>query len=158
MTDVSPSGELDLTPRAGRPGSVRSNRWRNWLIVGAFVVVAGGILYQALTSARVYFYNVDEAVANQADLGERTFRMQGRVIDEPVTQSDGSMTFTISFGGVDSTVRHVGAEPTDLFRVGEQVVAVGHWQSADEFQSSQLLVKHSEQYVEDNPDRISPAQ
>ncbi len=142
--------DLDLTPRdvpAGRSGSVR-----NWLIVGALVAVAGFVLFQALTSARVYFLNVDEAVAQRNELGDDTFNMQGTVISEPTSTGD-AMTFTMTFGGENAEIRHVGAEPTDLFKVGEQVVAKGHWDGT-EFISNQLLVKHSEEYVEDNPDRL----
>lgn len=142
--------DLDLTPRdvpTGRSGSLR-----NWLIVGVLAVVAAFVLFQALTSARVYFLNVDEAVAQRADLGDDTFNMQGTVISEPASIGE-AMVFTMTFGGENAEIRHVGAEPTDLFKVGEQVVAKGHWDGT-EFVSNQLLVKHSEEYVEDNPDRL----
>ncbi len=143
--------DLDLTPRdvpADSRGSLR-----NWLIITVLVAVAVFVLYQALTSARVYFLNVDEAVARRVELGDDTFNMQGTVITEPVSDAE-AMRFTMTFGGSDVEVVHVGAEPTDLFKVGEQVVAKGHWEG-DEFVSNQLLVKHSEEYVEDNPDRLN---
>lgn len=143
--------DLDLTPRDVPSGG--SGSLRNWLIIGTLAVVAGFVLFQALTSARVYFLNVDEAVAQRAELGDDTFNMQGTVISEPVSTGD-AMVFTITFGGEDARIRHVGAEPTDLFKVGEQVVAKGHWEGT-EFVSNQLLVKHSEEYVEQNPDRLN---
>jgi len=143
--------ELDLTPRepTGRP--VR--RWRNWAILGALGLVAAFVLYQALTSARVFFLNVDEAVAQRESLGEETFRMQGMVVDEPQTAPDGALVFTVGFGGEEARIRHVGDEPSDLFRVGQPVVAEGRW-DGETFLSRQVLVKHSEEYVEDNPDRV----
>ena len=143
--------ELDLTPRDLPRQPTRS--WRNWVIMGALVVVAAFVLYQALTSARVYFLNVDEAVERQSELADDTFNLQGTVITEPTTAADGAMLFTISFGGADAEVRHIGDEPTDLFGVGEPVVAKGHW-AGDVFVSEQVLIKHSEEYVEDNPDRV----
>jgi len=143
--------DLDLTPRDVPTG--RSSSLRNWLIVGALALIAGFVLFQALTSARVYFLNVDEAVAQRADLGNDTFNMQGTVISEPVSTGD-AMLFTMTFGGENAEIRHIGAEPTDLFKVGEQVVAKGRWEGT-EFVSNQLLVKHSEEYVEDNPDRLN---
>lgn len=143
--------ELDLTPQSPEP--VRRRSWRNWLIVGALVAVAGFVLYQALTSARVFFYNVDEAVANRDELGDDTFRMQGTVIDEPSVAGDGALVFTVSFGGAEAQVRHVGDEPSDLFAQGERVVTEGHWEG-ETFRSTQVLVKHSETYVEENPDRV----
>ena len=143
--------DLDLTPREATGRSGRP--WRNWLIVGALALAAGLVLYQALTSARVYFLNVDEAVAQRTELGNDTFNMQGTVVTEPVSSVDGAMMFTMTFGGAEAPVRHIGDEPTDLFKVGEQVVAKGSWQNGT-FVSNQLLVKHSEEYVEDNPDRV----
>lgn len=142
--------ELDLTPAEHAP-TPRS--WRNWVILGALGLVAAFVLYQALVSARVFFLNVDEAVAQRSELGEDTFRLQGTVISEPIDEVDGALVFTVSFGGVDARVRHVGDEPSDLFRLGEQVVSEGHWRG-DTFQSNQVLVKHSEEYVEDNPNRV----
>jgi len=142
--------DLDLTPRD--VPSEGSGSWRNRLIVVGLVAVAGFVLFQALTSARVYFLNVDEAVAQRAELGEDVFNIQGTVISEPVSTAE-AMVFTMTFGGENAEIRHVGAEPTDLFKVGEQVVAKGHWEDG-EFVSNQLLVKHSEEYVEDNPERL----
>lgn len=121
--------------------------------MGGLALIAGVVLYQALTTARVFFLNVDEAVERRAELGDETFRMQGTVVGEPGSGSADTFLFTVSFGGVDAEVRHVGPEPTDLFAVGEQVVTEGRWEG-ETFRSSQILVKHSEEYVEDNPNRV----
>ncbi|MEM7275015.1 MAG: cytochrome c maturation protein CcmE [Actinomycetota bacterium] len=143
--------DLDLTPAEHAPAPARS--WRNWLILSVLGLVAGFVLFQALTSARVFFLNVDEAVAQRTELGIDTFRMQGTVISEPIESEDGSLIFTVSYNGVDAQVRHVGDEPSDLFRLDEQVVTEGHWEG-EIFISNQILVKHSEEYIEDNPDRV----
>ena len=146
--------ELDLSPRElpARPRGLRS--LRNWMIMGLLAVAAGFVLYQALTSSRVFFLNVDEAVERRTELADDTFNMQGTVITEPTSAADGAMLFTISFGGAEAEVRHIGAEPTSLFGKGERVVAKGRW-SDDQFVSDQILVKHAEEYVEDNPDRVN---
>lgn len=146
--------DLDLTPRDSPQPSARSRSWRNWLIAAVLTALAGFVLYQALTSARVYFLNVDEAIERHSELVDDTFNMQGTVISEPSSAADGAMLFTMSFGGAEAEVRHIGDEPSDLFKVGERVVAKGHW-DGDVFVSNQLLVKHSEEYVEDNPDRVN---
>ncbi len=143
--------ELDLTPQRPRPAESRS--WRNWIIMGLLAVAAGFVLYQALTSARVFFLNVDEAVAQRSSLGDDTFQIQGTVVTEPEVGEGGLLVFTISYGGQDAMVRHVGAEPSSLFRLGQPVVAEGRW-DGEAFQSTQILVKHSEEYVEDNPSRV----
>ena len=147
--------ELDLTPSSTAadpavPGARR--KWRNWLVMGVFAAALGVLVFQALTSARVFFYNVDEAVAQRVELDDRTFRLQGTVIDEPVMDANGAMIFTVGHNGVRATIRHVGEEPTDLFEVGIPVVAEGRW-DGEAFESQQLLVKHSEAYVADNDAR-----
>ncbi len=146
-----PGPSLDLTPAEylDRP----RRRWRNWAIMGALALVAGFVLVQALTNARVFFLNVDEAVAQRAELEGETFRMQGTVVDEPRTGADGSLLFTVAFGGEEAQIRHIGDEPSNLFELGEAVVAEGRW-DGEVFLSTQVLVKHSEEYVEDNPDRV----
>lgn len=153
--------DLDLTPRdPQRPAPSGLRSWRNWLIVLVLLAVAGVVLYQALSNARVYFLNVDEAVERRPELGDDTFNLQGTVTTEPITADDGTIVFTLSFGGIDTTVRHVGDEPSGLFGQGEQIVAKGRWSQAAAdghpapFVSDQVLVKHSEEYVEDNPDRV----
>ena len=153
--DFDEAVELDLTPTASAVDPIPSKpkrKLRNWLIMGIFVGALGLILFQALTSARVFFYNVDEAVADRTELGDSTFRLQGTVVNEPVEDETGALVFTVGHNGVQATVRHVGEEPTDLFEVGIPVVAEGRW-DGDAFESQQLLVKHSESYVADNDDR-----
>ena len=144
--------DLDLTPAPSEPTKT-GRSWRNLIIMGVFAVAGTAILYQALTSARVFFLNVDEAVAQRAELGETVFRLQGTVVSEPGTEDAGELLFTVSYGGEDAEIRHVGDEPSSLFKLGEQVVMIGHW-DGQVFESDQILVKHSEEYVEDNPNRV----
>ncbi len=144
--------EIDLTPHPSQPAS-GGRSIRNWVIMGVFTLVAGFVLFQALTNARVFFLNVDEAVEQRASLGSDTFRMQGTVVSEPEIGDGGSLLFTVSFGGEDARIRHVGDEPSNLFKLGEQVVAEGRWDGRV-FESNQIVVKHSEEYIEVNPDRV----
>lgn len=120
--------------------------------MGVVALALGALLFQALTSARVFFYNVDEAVADRSELGDSTFRIQGTVVDEPRQDASGALVFTIGYNDVQATVRHIGEEPTDLFELGIPIVAEGHWDGA-EFESTQVLVKHSEAYVAENEGR-----
>lgn len=150
MTD-----DIDLTPRANGGGAGERRSFRNMAIVGSLVVVLGFVLFQAVTSASVFYYNVDEALDRQGELADRTFRLQGTVVTEPTTDASGAMVFDVAFNDESVTVRHVGEEPTDLFELSIPVVAEGHFEG-DVFVSRQLLIKHSESYVADNPDRIDP--
>lgn len=150
--------QLDLTPvdlslnnrRSGRRRTVR-NVATMGLISGALAVV----LYQAVSSARVFFYTVDEAVERRDELDDRTFRMQGTIASEDGVDDNGALMFTVTFADARVEIRHVGDEPSSLFAVGESVVVEGRWHGHT-FQSHQILVKHSEEYIEDNPDRLDP--
>ena len=146
--------DLDLTPREQPAPPKRRRRYRNLALLAVVVVSLGVVLFQALTSARVYFYNVDEAVEQRSELGDRRIRMQGTVVSQPSRDADGAYRFEISHGDVETVVHHVGAEPTDLFEVGIPVVVEGRWDD-EEFRSQQILVKHSEEYIEDNPTRVA---
>ncbi len=152
MTDL----DLDLTPRdpAGPGRTRRRPSLRNIVIVVGLLALISFVLFQALTSARVFFYNVDEAIEQREELGDRTFRMQGTLTDDLGVDPTGAMRFTLAFGGEVAEIRHTGAEPSGLFQVGEKVLVEGYW-DGDVFQSHQVLVKHSEEYVEDNPDRLT---
>lgn len=152
----TPSAEgLDLTPRVGpQPVGPKSKRSiRNLVVVSVIAAALGFVLFQALTSARVFFYNVDEAIEQRDQLGQSRIRMQGNVVSEDGVDEVGALLFTVGFGGQTAEVKHVGDEPSDLFELGEAVVVEGHWEG-EVFVSRQVLVKHSEEYVEDNPKRF----
>ncbi len=147
---------IDLTPRdLGRSPTERRKRrsYRNVAVLSVLAVVLGFVLYQALTNARVFYLNVDEAVARQTELGGQTFRMQGEVMQVDGADASGALVFTMAYADTSATVRHLGDEPSDLFDVGQKVVVDGRW-TGDTFESRQILLKHSEEYVENNPDRL----
>ena len=154
---------MELSPRTApdAPGAVAPRRRRSPWVYGALVLVLVGIgvvAYQALTSASLYFYNADEAVAQKADLGDKHFRLQGSVLDDVEPAGDGGVTFTVKFNGVEVPVHHEG-DPPELFEPGIPVVLEGHWAATgDTFQSDRILVKHSEEYEAENGDRLEDAE
>ncbi len=146
---------LDLTPRRAdelSPPKPKRSRAINWAIGLGVVCLIGFMLFRALTDARVYFLNADEAVEQRDELEDQSFRMQGVVVSELEESNTGSLSFDVAYNDVAVQVRHVGAEPTDLFDLGMPVVVEGHW-DGDVFISDQILVKHSEEYIADNGDR-----
>ncbi len=142
--------ELDLTPSEPHKSPLRSKR--NLLIGLAFAVVAVAIGAQAISSARVFFLNVDEAVAQRAEFEGEVIRMQGIVLTEP-SENSTDFRFALGFNGEQTLVDHIGVEPTELFSCGQSVVVEGEW-VGNEFQSSQVLVKHSEEYLVENAERV----
>ena len=153
---------MELSPRtAPDPASTRSAPRRRsawaYLVLAVVVVAVGLVAYQGLTSASLYFYNVDEAVRDQEELGSKRIRVQGVVQDDVATR-DQELTFTVAFNDADMAVRHDGAPP-ELFEPGTPVVLEGRW--ADDgarFESDEIIVKHDEQYEAENEDRLDDAE
>ncbi len=146
---------MDVTPRPVEdPGPLkRSTRWRGVILVVLVVGALAFVVARGLGNATLFFYNADEAVARKAQLGDDRFRLQGNVLDGTVSRGNGAANFTVSYGGVDVAVSH-GGEIPQLFEPGIPVVLEGRWQG-EVFVSDRMLVKHSEVYVEQNPDRVS---
>jgi cytochrome c-type biogenesis protein CcmE len=132
-----------------------SNRRRLWLAGAVVVVALGFLVVQGLGNATLYFRTADEAVAQRAQLGDRRFRIEGDVVDGSVHQVGNDVSFTLVSKNVEVPVQHKG-DPPELFRPGIPVVLEGKFQG-NVFSSDRILVKHSETYVAQNPDRVKPA-
>jgi cytochrome c-type biogenesis protein CcmE len=154
--DAGEMPELDLTPR---PPREKRSTGRVYLvaIVLVLVIVAGFFAVKALGSATLYFYQANEAVANKDQLGTKRFRMLGNVEQNTIQSTGTGVDFTVDYDDVAVKVRHVG-DPPQLFKSGAPVVLEGHW-SDDQtvFLSDTILVKHTEDYVQKNPDRKTSA-
>ena len=128
---------------------------RRRLVVAAVVVVAalGFLLYRGLGNATVYFRTADEAVAQRESLGDRRLRIEGTVVGGSVVESGGNVAFRIENKAVQVPVVHHG-DPPELFKPGIPVVLEGRF-DGDHFASDRILVKHSETYVAEHPDRVT---
>ena len=127
-------------------------RRRLWLAGFVVVVALGYLVFQGLGNATLYFRTADEAVAQREQLGDRRFRIEGDVIDGSVRQVGNDVSFVLTKNNVQVPVQHKG-DPPELFRPGIPVVLEGRFQG-DHFASDRILVKHSETYVAENPDRV----
>ena len=171
-TDESASDlDLDLTPRIPPASRAprRDRRGNNqtegrkwpWIVVLLLIVAAIGFtVSRAITDATLFFYNADEAVAKQPEIGVRRFRLQGTVVAGTTRRTADGVSFVVDFNGVDVNVNHVG-DPPDLFQDRIPVVLEGRFDSAQKgaaFASDRILVKHSENYDAKNPDRIKEAE
>jgi cytochrome c-type biogenesis protein CcmE len=116
------------------------------------VAAVGFVLVRGLGDATLFFYNVDEAVGQRATLEDRRFRLQGNVVDGSVSRTAAGADFTVTYNGVEATVRHQGDLP-QLFQPGIPVVLEGAW-DGERFASDRMLVKHSEVYTAEHPDRV----
>ena len=128
-------------------------RRRLWLAGIVVIGALGFLVFQGLGNATLYFRTADEAVAQRAELGERRFRIEGDVVAGSVVQNGNDVRFILTSKSVDVPVIHKG-DPPELFRPGIPVVLEGRFQG-DHFASDRILVKHSETYVAENPDRVT---
>jgi len=148
---------VDLTPRPAPEqhepqAKARTRRWVPGVVLGVILLAAAVILFQGLSNATLYFYNVDEAVEQKADLGQDRFRLQGVVVPGSIVSSDTGTVFEVEYDGVTVVIDHDG-DPPDLFQECIPVVAEGRW-SGDVFASDRIMVKHSSEYEAKNPDRL----
>jgi cytochrome c-type biogenesis protein CcmE len=159
MTEPTPGPELDLTPRTGPddgPAGGRRTGGRGvlaWALIGVVVVGIVALAVVQLRNSSVYYYNVDEAVAERDELGDRDIRIQGTVVGDPEGSSE-ELVFALAFGGESVDVVYSGKEPPDLFAAGVPTVLDGHFADDGRFVSDRIVIKHTEEYREDNPDHV----
>ncbi|MBA2608204.1 MAG: cytochrome c maturation protein CcmE [Actinobacteria bacterium] len=127
-------------------------RGRAALFLGVAVLLAGGLLWKGLTNATVYFKTVDEAIAQRTELGDRRFRLEGVVLAGSVKEANGGVDFTVAENDAEVSVHHMG-DPPELFRANVPVVLEGHFRGRT-YESDRILVKHTNEYRKDNPDRV----
>ncbi len=127
-------------------------RRRLWLAGIVVLGALGFLVFQGLGNATLYFRTADEAVAQRDELGDRRFRIEGDVVDGSVRQEGNDVSFILTSKSVEVPVRHKG-DPPELFRPGIPVVLEGRFQG-EHFSSDRILVRHSETYVAENPDRV----
>ncbi|MCP4433928.1 MAG: cytochrome c maturation protein CcmE [Actinomycetia bacterium] len=153
------SADFDLAPRTGPSSAAAPRSSRRWIPLVAIVLLLaalGFVLFQGLNDAATFFYNVDEAVEQRSDLEGERFRMQGNVVEGSVEQTDTGVDFVITFEGVEMPVTHTGTPP-ELFGSQIPVVLEGSFEG-DGFASDEILIRHDNEYDEENPDRVADAE
>jgi cytochrome c-type biogenesis protein CcmE len=135
----------------------RTQGRRRLIVVGLVVLAAlGFVVFRGLGNATLYFRTADEAVAQKATLGARQFRIEGIVVAGTIHTVGKSVDFVIvGPGGTRVAVVHSSDQPR-LFADNTPVVLEGHW-AGDHFASDLIMIKHSEDYKNQHPDRLSGA-
>ncbi len=151
----------DLTPRTGPNDAAAPPRQRRNLlpmIVLALVLVAGGVIVtQFLRSAVDYYCNVDEVGQRAGCDAGRRLRLQGVVERGTIVSTGGDTAFDITFNDETISVYYDG-EPGGIFKECLPVVVHGNFDSATgTFMGDRVEVKHSDEYVAVNDDRLTEA-
>jgi cytochrome c-type biogenesis protein CcmE len=133
-------------PRSSRAGRSRKVSWR-LLVVGAVLVGAlCFLLVKGLSGSLDYYVTVDQALAQKASLGARTFRLEGVVAPGTVRRTDSGVSFVAEESHHEVAVTNTG-NPPQLFQPGIPVIVNGHF-SGDTFVSNQIIVDHTSTYTE----------
>jgi cytochrome c-type biogenesis protein CcmE len=119
------------------------------VLVGALVF----LLAKGLGSALDFYLPADQAVAQKAQLGDKTFNLEGVVEPGSIHSTASGVDFVVTSGSTRVTVHNVGSPP-QLFQSDIPVIAVGHF-AGDLFASDQILVKHSSTYIAQHPSRVT---
>ena len=153
MTDLSPRTGPDTSAATTRP----RRRWLPMVVLAAVLVAGGVIVTQFLRSAVDYYCNVDEVGVRDGCDTDRRLRIQGVVERGSVVSEGGDTSFDVSFNGERMAVFYDG-EPGGIFKECIPVVVHGRYDGASEtFLGDRVEVKHSDEYVSVNDDRLAEA-
>ena len=129
-----------------------NTRRRNRLVATVFLLggtaITAALVLTALDESVNLFYPPERVVNGDAPTGV-TIRAGGMVADGSVTHDASGLgvSFVLTdYQGSDFTVRYVGILP-DLFREGQGILVTGELDGGREFQASQVLAKHDENYM-----------
>jgi cytochrome c-type biogenesis protein CcmE len=144
--DASPPSAAVPTTDPGR------HRLRYAVVAAVLLGAFAFLLAKGLGGSLDYFETVDQALSQQAQLGGRTFRLEGLVVPGSVVRSASGVDFVAAGAHRRVTVHNTGSPP-QLFQPDVPVVVVGHF-VGDVFVSDQIIVDHSAQYIEQHPGRV----
>jgi cytochrome c-type biogenesis protein CcmE len=138
-----------------RPGpAVRTSHRLRYAVVGLVLVGALGFLVaKGLGTALNFYLPADQAVAQRATLGAKTFNLEGVVEPGSIRPTASGVDFVVTAGATKVAVQNTGSPP-DLFQPNIPVIAVGHFAGVG-FVSDQILVKHSSNYIAQHPARVT---
>jgi len=157
----APPGVSDGDPLAGPPSPATravaparaSHRFR-YAVVGLVLVGALGFLIaKGIGSALDFYLPADQAMAQKATLGAKTFNLEGMVQPGSIHSTRAGVDFVVTSGSVHLDVHNTGSPP-QLFQPDIPVIAVGHF-AGNLFVSDQILVKHTATYIAEHPARVT---
>lgn len=129
--------------------SVQGRR-RSALIVGVVIIVAafGFLLYGGIDKNVVFFLTPNELLARGTEAYDVPVRLGGLVQPGSVKWDADKLDlrFVVMDSGGQSVNVHSSGAPPQMFRDGMGVVVEGRYHRSGVFESTNLMVKHSNEY------------
>ena len=129
--------------------SVQGRR-RSALIVGVVIIVAafGFLLYGGIDKNVVFFLTPNELLARGTEAYDVPVRLGGLVQPGSVKWDADrlDLRFVVMDSGGQSVNVHSSGAPPQMFRDGMGVVVEGRYHRSGVFESTNLMVKHSNEY------------
>ena len=144
MTVAAPTEPMLPPPR--RP-------WGIVVLVGVVLAVIGYLAFSSVGNALVYYLTPTELLARgDAAIGD-TVRLGGQVEVGSISGPATDLRFVLT-DGESSIPVHSTAAPTRSFREGSGAVVEGALTAGGEFEATQVIVKHDENYEAPAPGAV----
>lgn len=113
----------------------------------AAVAVAVGLVLFALSENINLFYTPTQIAQGEAPVGQR-IRAGGMVVEGSIKRAPDSLDveFAVTDYEHEVVVKYSGILP-DLFREGQGIVTMGSMNAEGQFEASEVLAKHDENYM-----------
>jgi cytochrome c-type biogenesis protein CcmE len=116
----------------------------------AMVVILSGfgyLMYGGIGDNLVYFHTPGELLALGSDAYEKPFRLGGQVVPGTVRWNADDLDLRFTLQDEDGVIEVQSRKaPPSMFREGQGVIVEGKLNRAGVFESSNLMVKHSNEY------------
>jgi cytochrome c-type biogenesis protein CcmE len=133
----------------------RARGMRRPLAIGGLIAVLGAfgyLIYGGIGENLVYFLSPKELLAKGTAAYDVPVRLGGQVVPGSVEWNADrvELRFRVTDGVAQVSVRSTGAPP-QMFRDGIGVVVEGRYRRGGQFESHNLMVKHSNEYRAPKP-------
>jgi cytochrome c-type biogenesis protein CcmE len=163
LAEAVKHSESEAAPDSDRPVAAakspeppkKSKKWHNVGLLGALLVIAGGILTLVLTSFKasaVYSKGVDELIVEKEKMGGRNVRVAGTLVKGTLTRRDEpcEYRFQITKNNQTLPVRYSQCVVPDTFRdmpgMDVEVTAEGKLTPEGHFEATQIFAKCPSKY------------
>lgn len=149
-------GAVDVSPPPARASEVHSPgiNVRRMVVAALILGAIAWLLIEGMSKSLVYFRTVNQAVADRAQLGNTTFRLEGTVVPGTIRPVPQGVEFAVAAAGKRVSVVNAGSPP-QMFAPNMPVVLDGHFVGNGlVFNSSQILIKHTSTYIAAHPNRV----